>query len=1172
MNQNFPQLKCVRTISFSSSLTANERLSNLSDESLETLITAIESKHSHLPKWISPSLLKQMKGSSISSENNFSNDKKISRIFMMRNSENGTEFLLCYEEDNPQFSYWVFEKDLLTNASFASNLEIFRQESFDFNSLNKYIGCSIEAVSHRLVEENIVYLFKVKTLSFMVYFWEPVKDMNESYAARSYNFYLRSIPQRLADIPTSLPQLEISSKSNSLLKFQVEGIQWIIDRWLKKDQCILGDEAGFGKTVQFLLFLEHINKHSDWHGPFIVIADTDQLSKWKQEIEKWTNLYSIIYDGDQDSCLILRDFGFPAVDKDGNVQDNFLSFNILLVSYDTYYRDQDKLQNYKWQIACLDNPTNILHSQLDFSFSFKGLDDSYKIILCDNLASFSNQQIICLLNFLQPSSTWNTSLFTKLYQERAKQLLESVILCRTKQVIKLENDMIKEYVAFVMPTSIQKIMLRLIQLNELSLICHPKNREEFDLIQNNILSQYTCNHPFLVEGAETYFSSKIITDKKSLFIGASAKFLALDRIITASLGKNIKIALFAKTKEFNSLVREILELDQANYIVIDEQMNGIDIQNLLEYFNSPDNTDFFIILSSINLNISGLSSVSIVVVLDYNMDSQLPIINSESLFPKNKMSTKFVFKLITFGTQEHEQFIQLSKERELWNSIIVKSENTTNDFNDNDIIEIFPPDQSTLIDPPIAFSSTNSSSSFNDIISEFKKVAQIIPSSSLNSIEIAYEKSQTFQQTMNDRDFLSFIISESDQSKTSRNKSNKTENKTENENNATFNESEVPNLIQFLKKYGYGSWDEISQKSDGHNPSQIFEFCAIVVILSFRSIQGSLIPTFPTLLNQLYMTVPDFSTELLFCSESRLWSSVFYSSHSFNRTLNQVRKWKDIIIKEALSLIEILEMRCIYQMWAMNFGNDYFVFSNLPPIKNKVIDHSLFNIFRDKLEINDNIDYSTDSRLYEIVRLMKYDLIIEQKFEIHQYFNWWCEKEFDEILRVFKDFGYSFADIREFHAKTGILSKNSQEIKRFALGVKGSISIGKNISPSVHQMHFAPESVQKLSNFTEWSTLKEQDILQIKFAEEFFKYLSFTIQHLDELCFDIPVNWNNRDMKKFLLLISQYGMTKFDNIFNDPSFALPKREIEGNIIPIFENISSFSLFISRNKDTFENCM
>ena len=49
-------------------------------------------------------------------------------------------------------------------------------------------------------------------------------------------------------------------------------------------------------------------------------------------------------------------------------------------------------------------------------------------------------------------------------------------------------------------------------------------------------------------------------------------------------------------------------------------------------------------------------------------------------------------------------------------------------------------------------------------------------------------------------------------------------------------------------------------------------------------------------------------------------------------------------------------------------------------------------------------------------------------------------------------------------------------------------------------------------------------------------------------------------------------MTKFDNIFNDPSFALPKREIEGNIIPIFENISSFSLFISRNKDTFENCM
>ena len=721
-----------------------------------------------------------------------------------------------------------------------------------------------------------------------------------------------------------------------------------------------------------------------------------------------------------------------------------------------------------------------------------------------------------------------------------------------------------------MPTSVQKIMLRLIKLHELSKICHPNDMAEFENLQDNTLAQYVCNHPFLIDGAEEYLSSKIESDKKSQIIGVSAKFLALDRIITAAVGKHIRIALFVQSKQFSSLIEEMLKMNQLNYFAIDDQMSAIEIQSLLKYFNSPSNLDIFIIISSISLNVLDLSSVTIVLILDFNTNTQLPILNTEPLFSKVKIPKKNIFKLITFRTIEHEQYIKQSKERELLSSMIISSPNIKVDDSDNqELIEIDPPDQSTLIDPPLP------SDSFDDIIKEFQMAAQIIPASSLASIENSFFKSKTNEQTMNDREFISFVTQESEQPKPSDEKEK--EKKSSSAHNLSFKDSEIPEIIQLLKKYGYGSWNDISKKTKGHNSSQIFEFCAIVVILSFRSIQGFLVPEFPILLVQLDMTVPDFTIELLFCSESKLWSSVFYNSHSFNRTLNQIRKSKEFISKEALSLLKVLEMRCIYQIWESNFGLDFLAFSKLPPVKNKKIDHLLFNRLRDKLEIDlddhgDEESQKMNYRLIEIVQLMKYDLIIEQKFEIRQYFSWWCEGEFRDIMRIFENFGYNLlGDIREFHAKTGILSKNSQEIKRFALGLKSSIFSGKNIFPSVHQMILAPDSVQKLENFGDWSLLNEEDIFSVKFADEFVKCGTFLIQNFEDVYFDVPLNWKKRDFKKLLLLILQFGVTKFDNLFEDPSFALPSREIEESTISIFENISSFLMFMLRIRDEFENC-
>ena len=135
MDQNsFQFKKCIRIIPFSSSVTAYERLSNLPSNSLNTLITVIENYNSHLPDWISPSLIKQVINKQTSSRNH-NEEKQISKIYMYRNSDIGTEFLVKYKEESFPFSNWECEKDLLTNPSFPAQLNTFQHESFDFNLL-----------------------------------------------------------------------------------------------------------------------------------------------------------------------------------------------------------------------------------------------------------------------------------------------------------------------------------------------------------------------------------------------------------------------------------------------------------------------------------------------------------------------------------------------------------------------------------------------------------------------------------------------------------------------------------------------------------------------------------------------------------------------------------------------------------------------------------------------------------------------------------------------------------------------------------------------------------------------------------------------------------------------------------------------------------------------------
>ncbi|OHT17283.1 hypothetical protein TRFO_41142 [Tritrichomonas foetus] len=1131
-----------RKVALSSLMTNHDRISTLSTKSLQALEKLAETDQ-FLPKWFTPQLLSQSQksrdpnaGSSIDRENS----KTISQLYMMRHTDYGTEFLLRYNNDTSPFCFWVQENQLLTNPSFGQCLASFRENTLDFNQLSSDTDCSILVISHRKVGANIEYLYQVNTRKFSVFFWETPQNQDESLASRFYMYYLRSVPIGVDEKPAELPPFD----SKGLFPYQKDGVRWLIKKYIDNKRVILADEVGLGKTAQFLSFINHVSIHSIFKGPFLIIVHSDQLYEWKQAVEDWTDLYPLIYDGSEFQCEVLRNYGFLAIDRNGITDENSLSFNILLVSYEIFNRDYEILSTYQWRISCLDNPSIIFQSKELLLNHFNAFSDNHQVLLIDNILEFSNKHLIQILNYLSPEIKWNDNLFSKNYRKRAKQLLKDYILCRTRSIVGIGLDLRKEYVAFVLPTNTQKMMFRLLQLNELYRICQPDNPHAFDWMPTDQLAQSICNHPYLVKDSESYLSAKINVEKRKRMIGVSSKFLLLDRVLTATFEKKTKVAIFTQSKKFFVLVEDFLQLSNWKYFVVNDQMEKIEKESLLQYFNSESNNDIFIVLSSINLTSIELTTVQIILLLDPDWNPQTSLATNDNLFQERIYPKKYIFRILTFGSSEHEKFVNSSIQKYIWNSLIISGTEPL----DNQILDIMPPDYSILTDPPS-----------DDIINEFYRVSQIVPANALRSIRRALQ-AKVNVNSISDRDFLHQIGAIAPPlgiPTTSRT----------HEPNKPFEEAEMPVLIDLLKKYGFGSWKKISESTSGHDSNQIFEFGCTVIILSFRSIPGCFVPESPALISQLNATVPDFTPNVLFCPENKNWGIYFNEYHMFNDTLSQMRKFRDIIEDSARPLLQILEARCIYSIWASHFGQNFFVFNKLPPKKDRATDQLLLDQFINYQDIDLN-----NERIQEILQTMKYDLLIEQKFEIIQFFRWWCESEFVQVLRIFKSFGYNYQDINKFHAQTGILSKSTNELKRFAAGFVKSLTTGNKIYPTIHLMQAAPDYVQKYPNFFDWANIKDYDFLEVRFVENLIQNLRFTVLHFEKLYINIPYPWTSRDLKKFLLLLLQYGIQKFDDIFHDPSFSLPEREIAGEKIAIFENVSQFSLFISRIRDTFENSL
>lgn len=176
---------------------------------------------------------------------------------------------------------------------------------------------------------------------------------------------------RFGDNPTLNPT-DFCVKA-TLKPHQIEGVAWLIKRYLIGVNVILGDEMGLGKTLQAISFLSYLKTVQKSPGPFLVICPLSVIDGWVSEVSNFApNLRVLSYLGEKVRRRSLRKKIYEQVkDLSSSFDIRSLPFDMLLTTYDMVLVDQDFLSQFRWCFAVIDeaqrlkNPASVLYNVLE---------------------------------------------------------------------------------------------------------------------------------------------------------------------------------------------------------------------------------------------------------------------------------------------------------------------------------------------------------------------------------------------------------------------------------------------------------------------------------------------------------------------------------------------------------------------------------------------------------------------------------------------------------------------------------------------------------------------------------------------------------------------------------------------------------------------------------------
>ena len=172
-----------------------------------------------------------------------------------------------------------------------------------------------------------------------------------------------------------------------LMKYQIDGLNWLYYRWYLQKNAILADEMGLGKTIQIIgLLATLVQDHTCF--PFLLVVPNATCPNWRREIKRWAPALRVVayYGSSAGRRLAYEHEMYPEGSKD-------LRCHIVVTSYDAAADDSCArfFKSVPWAGLVVDegqrlkNDTSLLYEAL------KTLKAPFKILLTGKLLVVEKQ-------------------------------------------------------------------------------------------------------------------------------------------------------------------------------------------------------------------------------------------------------------------------------------------------------------------------------------------------------------------------------------------------------------------------------------------------------------------------------------------------------------------------------------------------------------------------------------------------------------------------------------------------------------------------------------------------------------------------------------------------------------------------------------------------------------
>lgn len=456
--------------------------------------------------------------------------------------------------------------------------------------------------------------------------------------------YIDDAAEFLQNKKMSATEIPVGIKA-TLYPYQEDGFRWMDFMLQERCGCILGDEMGLGKTLQIITL---ITKHISPDNHFLIVAPVTLLENWRREFSKFApDVKVLVHHGSSRT-------GFYK---------NFLTYDVVVISYGTAVSDQAILNMLKWKLVVLDEAQNIKNPGASRSKAVKKLNREVGIAVTGTPFENHMTDLWSLMDYVAPGVLGSLSEFSSQYSDdnesakKIEQILSPVMVRR--RVANVAKDLPER-------VDIPEVLLMdaqesLMYEDERLRIVEELGEKAATLATLQKLRMY-CTHPSLIQEEKTF----IDPDKYSM------KYRRMCEILSEIIEKQEKVILFTSyTGMFNILLSDIPSRFHIPVYSINGATPVEERQPTVDTFSAVAGSALLVLnprAAGTGLNITAANYV-----IHYNLEWNPALEDQASAraYRRGQTKTVFVYRLFYANTVEQVVNDRIELKRDLSDTAVI---------------------------------------------------------------------------------------------------------------------------------------------------------------------------------------------------------------------------------------------------------------------------------------------------------------------------------------------------------------------------------------------------------------------------------------------------------------------------------------------------------------------